>query len=1803
MKKFLFLLAFFLSSIHAFAQVGVWERIPTNTTDISDVHFFSKTDGLLCGKYYIKKVSLDPSGKLTTSEVSIKSDITPSSLGTNNEFFKFCFINETIGFISGYGTNSFILKTTDGGKNWYEDINCNQIKGAKFISFSDANNGLALKNNEIYYTANGGLSWNLKSTITATSITNSNPSGKPNLSTGRTLEFCKLVYINKNGGGRNAFLTGTPGLLLISTNDGLSWTQAITDLPDVDCGNPLALCTLLGTNCYWLFDNPENSVIDISFCKQNRNLGLATTFQGFVLKTSDGGVHWSKIQTSANINQFTFHYPLTKHGSIDELFVHASTSMKCSWQDENNCWIFYNLDYWGGTVNSMFHSSDAGNTWRERTINGDKNPENITNYNYFDIDNSWVGYNVRMPIGQGQSSRDGYLQKYSKTEDLSINLLNIDKITKTSFRTNYNLSITNLDPELDIQEHGLIYYEKREYNDIFNISECLSHSDFNILNLGNGEQNYTYYKYNTEHGPIGNQYQTVNMFDGSSLKCGTKYVVRAFARLTKSQNVIYSNILEVETLGCNSNFPEVVTKCPITNIKKDIASGGGSVTNPSSSSATIKTMGLCWGTNESVDLTNCSNNKTVLNGRVGNFTSDVGLLSYFSLSGSSGGNLKPNTKYYVKAYATNSDKETGYGENCSFVTLPKVATVLTGTPTATTAPTLGGKLQYTSPQGSEPLITEGIIISKITGETYIGKSRTVVEKTPSGVTDYTVANIDGLTPCTTYYVRAFVKNETGVAYGEELSFNTEHDYGWSAIAPEATTGILGYDYFSTDLCWGVGANGKVIKSTDGGYHWIDQASGISDNIQSVDFYDGSNGWAVVSTGNKIIKTINGGSYWSIITIPTTILPATNTNTKIQFYTATDGFIASNDRLLKTTDGGSNWSIALSKNINDFSIVLKSPSYYVWAACADGVFKSTDAGSTWSTTPQTSFNFRSIFMMNDQIGWGSCFTINPTTLIKTINGNTWTSVIPPYTDIATFSFYFTDQNTGWMALQYNHIGDPNIISRTTDAGNTWLQEYSIDHCNGQKNINNLKMIDNNVGYALSTTQGILKRNNIFKPSVKTSTCVDKPSQGIYCTTNPLAPYFYGTITSDGCASGGITSRGFYYWYASFPNNKYSTSISGSNPSYSGQIPYNCSGELMYVQAYAVNSCGEALGNIVSYSSHCIPVIITKPDLTHTQQGKQASAMCLKANSAIICDTIESNGNLPITELGAIYSLSPNVTATNYLKKVVGYGEDNFNVFLDSLSPFTTYYIKTYAVNDSGVGYSPEFSFTTLHQAVLPTLAATTITLPASSADSLTYVFANSNLTNDGYGLISARGFIYTVATNSNFSDTSKNRYTYNGDTLGAYIGCLSNLDWNTNYICKSFATNEIGTSYGPVISFTTLHKVIAPTCNLSASGASDIAANISINITNTGYSSNNMSIGCIYDTTAGVSMSQNLGGAYFGKLAYPNTLASTLDKLLPNTLFHIKGWAENEGGIGFSSESTFTSMASVHTDSILAFSTTSASILATVPNLGKQVVNARGIIYGTTQNVSDINKIASIPNGSGFGSFTTNIANLNPNTTYYVKAYATNPGGTSYGNELSFTTLQGYTISGTVRYPAYNPVINQNNFVIISTKPMPRVPWLRLMQNGVKIDSVLADSLTGTFVFDTIPNGTYKIEINDMMPVPNPPKPYQLNIQDVTFIRQYNAGVYYFDSLQIKATNVNMDYNSNGSPYINIQDVDLVRQKNGGVNPATWIIPNFVYAIETSPTILPNISPIFKLDMTVIVNNANVQDILIRGLGAADVNGQ
>ena len=90
--------------------------------------------------------------------------------------------------------------------------------------------------------------------------------------------------------------------------------------------------------------------------------------------------------------------------------------------------------------------------------------------------------------------------------------------------------------------------------------------------------------------------------------------------------------------------------------------------------------------------------------------------------------------------------------------------------------------------------------------------------------------------------------------------------------------------------------------------------------------------------------------------------------------------------------------------------------------------------------------------------------------------------------------------------------------------------------------------------------------------------------------------------------------------------------------------------------------------------------------------------------------------------------------------------------------------------------------------------------------------------------------------------------------------------------------------------------------------------------------------------------------------------------------------------------------------VSSITTTSAVSGGSISADGGGTIFASGVCWSTNQNPTTTDSKTS--DGSGTGSFISNITGLTANTTYYVRAYATNSAGTAYGNQQYFTTVAG-----------------------------------------------------------------------------------------------------------------------------------------------------------------------------------------------------
>lgn len=340
-------------------------------------------------------------------------------------------------------------------------------------------------------------------------------------------------------------------------------------------------------------------------------------------------------------------------------------------------------------------------------------------------------------------------------------------------------------------------------------------------------------------------------------------------------------------------------------------------------------------------------------------------------------------------------------------------------------------------------------------------------------------------------------------------------------------------------------------------------------------------------------------------------------------------------------------------------------------------------------------------------------------------------------------------------------------------------------------------------------------------------------------------------------------------------------------------------------------------------------------------------------------------------------------------------------LTGLSPDTRYYVRAYIEHQGTVVYGEDvLSFTTL-AAGLPEV--TTGIIKSMTAATVT-VTGNLVSTGTGVSSVAQHGHCWSSETTTPTIDNGTCTSLGTKDTTGDFESVLVGFTQGTLYYVRAYATNSSGTSYGDTLSFTTGQAGNMPTVTTKA--VSSVTATSAVsggNVTSEGGSAVT-SRGVCWNTTGTPSVSDNLttDGAGAG------TFSSNIDGLSAGTTYYVRAYAVNSSGIGYGSQESFTTLSdagipTVTTTAATAVTTTSAVSGGNVTSDGGSSVTVRGVCWNTTGNPEVSGNHTT--DGSGTGSFTSNIYELSTNTTYFVRAYATNSVGTGYGTQEEFTTLE------------------------------------------------------------------------------------------------------------------------------------------------------------------------------------------------------
>lgn len=98
------------------------------------------------------------------------------------------------------------------------------------------------------------------------------------------------------------------------------------------------------------------------------------------------------------------------------------------------------------------------------------------------------------------------------------------------------------------------------------------------------------------------------------------------------------------------------------------------------------------------------------------------------------------------------------------------------------------------------------------------------------------------------------------------------------------------------------------------------------------------------------------------------------------------------------------------------------------------------------------------------------------------------------------------------------------------------------------------------------------------------------------------------------------------------------------------------------------------------------------------------------------------------------------------------------------------------------------------------------------------------------------------------------------------------------------------------------------------------------------------------------------------------------------------------------------LATVATTTATGITGSAAVTGGSITNTGNTAISQSGVVYATHANPTLTDSLRN--NTSGGNTFTINLTTLNANTVYYVRAFAINGTGTTYGNQVTFTTAAG-----------------------------------------------------------------------------------------------------------------------------------------------------------------------------------------------------
>lgn len=292
-------------------------------------------------------------------------------------------------------------------------------------------------------------------------------------------------------------------------------------------------------------------------------------------------------------------------------------------------------------------------------------------------------------------------------------------------------------------------------------------------------------------------------------------------------------------------------------------------------------------------------------------------------------------------------------------------------------------------------------------------------------------------------------------------------------------------------------------------------------------------------------------------------------------------------------------------------------------------------------------------------------------------------------------------------------------------------------------------------------------------------------------------------------------------------------------------------------------------------------------------------------------------------------------------------------------------------------------------ILAEISTTEVTLiTEASAQSGGFISSDGGIVN------TVRGVCWSTSPNPTIADSTTN----DAAGTGRFISKITGLSPNTVYYLKAYATNEYGTAYGLQETFST------KSLGLTTKEITDITVNSASSggfIAIAGDSSNIIARGLCWNTQQNPTIDNFITTDDKGS----GEFNSTLTDLEINTTYYVRSYVTNSGGTYYGNELSFITrdgIVSLTTLEVSSITDNSAMTGGDITDDGGAEVTSRGVCWSTNPNPTTDDYITT--NGRGIGFFSSSITGLTINTSYYLRAFATNSIGTTYGDQQTFSTI-------------------------------------------------------------------------------------------------------------------------------------------------------------------------------------------------------